>query len=176
MNNKKDYIKTNHQINFPEVRITGDDIESNVCSIQEAKRIANEAGLDLILMVENAKPPVCKIMDLNKYLYEIKKKAKEQEKKNRENRVEVKEMRFRPNIDDHDFNFKKNHIIRFLNDNNKVKCNVMYKGRELANIDAGKIVLLRMADEVGEYGVVESMPRMEGKKMFMIIKPLKAKR
>jgi len=174
MNKKKEIFKINDQIRFPEVRLSGDEFKGMVCSTAEAIRIADERGLDLILIAEKANPPVCKIMDLKKFLYEKKKAAKEQEKKNKENRMELKEMRFKPHIEDHDFNFKKNHIIKFLKDNNKVKCTLFFRGREIMFPDNGKIVLLKMADEVSDYGVVESMPVLQGKNMIMIIKPIKS--
>jgi len=171
--NKKEIVKVNRQIRFPEVRLAGEEYAGKVVSINEALKIADDLDTDLILISENAKPPVCKIMDLNKFLYEKKKREKEQERKNKENRIEVKEMRFRPHIEDHDFNFKKNHIIKFLKDKNRVKCSLFFKGREITNPDAGKVVLLRMAEEVSEYGTAENLPRMEGKRMFMMINPNK---
>lgn len=170
---KKQEVKTNRQIRFPEVRLAGEEYAGKIVSINEALKIADDLDLDLILISENAKPPVCKIMDYNKFLYDKKKRAKEQEKIQKQNRVEVKEMRFRPHIEDHDFNFKKNHIIKFLKDKNRVKCSLFFKGREIATPDAGKVVLLKMADEVSEYGTAESLPRLEGKRMIMMINPNK---
>ena len=170
---KNNIVKINNQIKFPEVRLIGEGYDGQVVSIEYALNCAAAEELDLILITENAKPPVCKIIDFNKFLYEKKKKAKEQEKKNKENRIEVKEMRFRPHIEEHDFNFKKNHIIKFLKDKNRVKCNLFFKGREIANIDVGKVVLLKMAEEVSKFGIIESLPKLEGKRIIMMINPKK---
>ena len=173
MRDKKEIVITNRDIRHPEVRLSGDEYAGVVVSIGYAIKCANDRGLDLILISENAKPPVCKVMDLKKFLYEKKKARKDLSKKNKENRVELKEMRFRPHTDDHDFNFKKNHIIKFLKANNRVKCSVMFKGREISDVNSGKIVLLKIADEVSGFGAAESMPKMEGRRMLMNIKPLK---
>lgn len=175
MNNKKEIEKVimNEDIKYPEIRITGKDIESRICSTYEARKLAESRDEDLILISENANPPVCRIIELSKFLYEKKKQKKEQEKKSRENKVELKEMRFSAQIDDHDFNFKKNHVIKFLKDNNKVRCTMMFKGREIKYADEGKIVLLSLADQVSEFGIIESLPIINGNKMIMMIKPKK---
>jgi translation initiation factor IF-3 len=174
MNKKEKFFnKTNRQIRHPEVRIVGDNIESQILSINEAIKMAESMELDLIEISPTAKPPVCKIMDYNKFIYQEKKKRKDQEKKQRENKIEVKEMRFGPNTGDHDFEFKKNHIINFLKKGDRVKTYVFFKGREIAFKDNGKILLLKLADEVEEYGSPESLPRMEGRKLIMNLNPKK---
>lgn len=133
--------------------------------------MAYDLGLDLVEISPNANPPVCKIIDYKKFLYEQKKKQKEIKAKTA--KVVVKEIRFGPNTDDHDFNFKLNHAIKFLKDGAKVKADVFFKGRSIVYKDQGEIILLRFADELSEYGKVEMMPKMEGKRMIIIISPKK---
>jgi len=172
---KKDnvFFKTNYQIKSPEVRLIGDNVDVGVYSNEEAKQLANELELDLIEISPNANPPVCKIQDYSKFLYDLKKKQKEQEKKNRLNQVEIKEIRFGPNTDEHDFNFKLKHAEEFLKRGDKVKAFVFFKGREMLFKEKGQILLLRLADQLEDVGVVESMPKMEGNKMFMFIRSKK---
>ena len=135
--------------------------------------MAEDAGLDLVEISPNAKPPVCKIIDYKKFLYEQKKKQKELKAK--QSKVEVKEIRFGPNTDDHDFDFKLNHAKKFLKDGAKLKAFVFFKGRTIVFKDRGEILLLKLAQELEDYGVVEQMPKLEGKRMTMMINPKKSK-
>jgi len=141
--------------------------------LKDALNIAYEMGLDLVEISPNASPPVCKIIDYKKFLYEQKKKQKEIKAKT--SKIVVKEIRFGPNTDDHDFNFKLNHAIKFLQEGAKVKADVFFKGRSIVYKEQGEIILLRFADAVSEYGKVEMMPKMEGKRMIIIISPKKTK-
>jgi len=149
----------------------GDNVETGIYNIKEALNIAFEQGLDLVEISPSANPPVCKIIDYQKYLYEQKKKVKEMKAKS--TKIVIKEIRFGPNTDEHDFNFKLNHAIKFLKDGAKVKADVFFKGRSIIYKEKGEIILLRFADELSEYGKVESMPKMEGKRMIMMITPKK---
>jgi len=139
--------------------------------LKEALNIAYDMGLDLVEISPSANPPVCKVIDYKKFLYEQKKKQKEIKAKTA--KVVVKEIRFGPNTDDHDFNFKLNHAINFLKDGAKVKADVFFKGRSIIYKEQGEIILLRFADELSEYGKVEMLPKMEGKRMIIIISPKK---
>lgn len=153
------------------VRIVGDDIESSIISLREAIAIAEEQGLDLVEISPNANPPVCKVIDYRKFLYDKKKKAKEQKAKS--TKITVKELRLSPNTDEHDFNFKLKHAISFLKEGSKVKVDVFFKGRSIVYKEQGEIILLRFADALSEYGKVESLPKLEGKRMIMIVAPKK---
>ena len=133
--------------------------------------IANDLGLDLVEISPSAKPPVCKVIDYKKFLFDEKKKLKKQKAKS--SKIVVKEIRFTPNTDDHDFEFKLNHAKSFLEDGSKLKAFVLFKGRNIIFKDKGKILLLRLANELKDYGKVEQMPRLEGKKMSIFISPLK---
>ncbi len=155
------------------MRVVGESVEQGVYSIREALRMADDAGLDLVEISPKANPPVCKIIDYKKFLYEQKKKQKEL--KSKQVKVVIKEIRFGPNTDDHDFNFKLNHAKKFLEDGAKVKAYVFFKGRTIVFKERGEILLLRFAQELEEYGMVEQMPKLEGKKMIMMIQPLKKK-
>ena len=135
--------------------------------------MATELGLDLVEISPNATPPVCKIIDYKKFLYEQKKKQKEL--KARQSKVVVKEIRFGPNTDDHDFTFKLNHAIKFLKEGFKVKAYVFFKGRTIVFKERGEILLLRFAQDVEEYGIIEQLPKLEGKRMIMMINPKKKK-
>ena len=171
--NDKLFFKTNHQIRSSEVRLVGDNIDTGIYSNEEAIKIADDLELDLIEISPNANPPVCKIQDYSKFLYDMKKKQREQDKKNRQNQIEVKEIRFGPNTDDHDFNFKKNHAESFLKRGDKVKAFVFFRGREMMFKEKGQILLLKLADQLEDVGIVESMPKMEGNKMIMFIRSKK---
>lgn len=140
-------------------------------SPQEALAIAQEQGLDLVEVAPTAKPPVCRIVDYGKFLYQQSKKA--QEAKKHQKTIHVKEVKFRPKIDPHDFAFKKNHVIRFLKGENKVKATVMFRGREVTHADLGKEILFRLRDEVAELAEVEREPKLEGYNMTMILTPKK---
>ncbi|MBT6029798.1 MAG: translation initiation factor IF-3, partial [Crocinitomicaceae bacterium] len=163
----------NDKIYSSEVRVVGEGIEPGVYPIQEAIELADNQGLDLVEISPKAVPPVCKIIDYKKFLYEQKKKQKEL--KSKQVKVVVKEIRFGPNTDDHDFNFKLNHAKKFLADGSKVKAYVFFKGRTIVFKERGEILLLKFAQELVEIGLVEQMPKLEGKKMIMMIQPLKKK-
>src|SRR6187431_2315385 len=161
--------RTNNMIRVPQVRLVGDNIEVGVYSIQEALRMAQDQGLDLVEISPNADPPVCKIIDYNKFLYEKKKKQKEI-KANAQKTV-VKEIRFGPNTDDHDFNFKVKHAENFLKEGAKVKSYVHFAGRSIVYKERGEILLLKFAQALEELGKVEQLPKLEGKRMSMFIIP-----
>lgn len=151
--------------------MVGEGIETGVYPISKAMAMAHEAGLDLVEIAPNVDPPVCKIIDYGKFLYEQKKKAKEMKAKAA--KIVIKDIRFGPHTDEHDFNFKKNHAIKFLQDGCKVKAYVFFRGREIVFKDQGEILLLRFANELEEYGKPEQLPVLEGKKMLMLIGPRK---
>tara|TARA_B100001939_G_scaffold255112_1_gene222009 strand:+ start:1522 stop:1989 length:468 start_codon:yes stop_codon:yes gene_type:complete len=155
------------------VRVVGEGIEVGVYPIRKAIELADDQGLDLVEISPKAVPPVCKIIDYKKFLYEQKKKQKEL--KSKQVKVVVKEIRFGPNTDDHDFNFKLNHAKKFLGEGFKVKAYVFFKGRTIVFKERGEILLLRFAQELEDIGLVEQMPKLEGKKMIMMIQPLKKK-
>lgn len=151
--------------------MVGEGIEAGVYDIKDALRMAHEAGLDLVEIAPNVDPPVCKIVDYGKFLYEQKKKAKEMKAKAA--KVVIKDIRFGPHTDEHDFNFKKNHAIKFLQEGSKVKAYVFFRGREIVFKEQGTILLLKFASELEEYGKAEQLPILEGKKMQMVIAPKK---
>lgn len=155
------------------MRLVGENIEDNnkVVSTREALRLAEEQGLDLVMITADANPPVCKIVDYSKFLYQLKKKLKEQKANTK--KTEVKEIRFGPQTDDHDFEFKLNHAIRFLKEGNKVKVDVFFRGRSIVYKEQGEQQLLKFAEALLEYGKPEQMPRLEGKRMLMVIAPKK---
>ena len=170
---KKDNLKGQHRINeqirAKEVRIVGDNIEPTVVSIHEALRIAEENEADLVEISPNAVPPVCRIIDYSKFLYQLKKKQKELKAK--QVKIEVKEIRFGPQTDDHDYNFKLKHAENFLKEGAKVKAYVFFRGRSIVFKEQGEILLLRFATDLEEIAKVEVMPALEGKKMNMILAP-----
>lgn len=153
------------------MRVVGENIEPGIYNIKDALELAEKQGLDLVEISPKASPPVCKIVDYKKFLYERKKKQKEIKAKTA--KVVVKEIRLGPNIDDHDFNFKLKHAIKFLEDGAKVKVDVFFKGRMIIYKEKGEVVLLKFAQELEEYGKVERLPKLEGKRMIMIIAPKK---
>lgn len=153
------------------VRVVGENVDNEIYSIKEALRIADEHGLDLVEISPNANPPVCKLMDYKKFLFDQKKKQKEIKAKT--TKVVIKEIRLGPQTDDHDFEFKLNHAKRFLEDGAKVKVDVFFHGRSIAYKDQGEIILLKFAQALADYGKVESMPKLEGKRMLMMIAPKK---
>lgn len=155
------------------VRVVGENVENDIYDIKDAMALADEMELDLVEISPTAKPPVCKIIDYNKFLYEQKKKQKEMKAKAA--KVSLKEIRMTPNTDDHDFNFKLNHAKKFLSDGDKVKVDVFFKGRSIIFKDKGKYQLLKFADELEDYAKVERLPKMEGKRMIMILAPKKNK-
>jgi len=151
----------------------GDNVETGIYPIRKARDIARELGLDLVEISPKAKPPVCKIIEYKKFLYEQKKREKAL--KSKATKVVIKEIRFGPNTDEHDFEFKKKHAIKFLDSGAKLKAYVFFKGRSIVFKDQGQILLLRLAQELEEYGTVEQMPKLEGKRMIMFIAPKKKK-
>ena len=153
------------------VRVVGEGVDNEIHSIKDALRIADEMGLDLVEISPNANPPVCKLMDYKKFLFDQKKKQKEIKAKT--TKVVIKEIRLGPQTDDHDFEFKLNHAKRFLEDGAKVKVDVFFHGRSIAYKDQGEIILLKFAQALADYGKVESMPKLEGKRMLMMIAPKK---
>jgi len=161
--------RINERITAPRVRVVGENIKADVYPIQVAIKIAQEAGLDLVEISPTADPPVCKVVDYSKFKYEQKKKQKEI-KANAQKTV-VKEIRFGPNTDDHDFNFKVKHAINFLDDGAKVKSYVHFAGRSIIFKERGEILLLKFAQALEDHGKVEQLPHLEGKRMFMMIAP-----
>ncbi|GFI13346.1 translation initiation factor IF-3 [Muribaculaceae bacterium] len=161
----------NEHIRAREVRLVGDNVTPGIYSIHEARKIADELELDLVEISPNAEPPVCKILDYQKYLYQQKKKAKEIKAKS--TKIVVKEIRFGPQTDDHDYNFKLKHAVGFLQEGAKVKAYVFFKGRSILFKEQGEVLLLRFANDLEEYGKVEQMPLLEGKRMIIMISPKK---
>ena len=161
--------RTNRMIRIPDVRLVGEGIEPGVYPTEQALAMAEAQGLDLVEISPNAAPPVCRIIDYKKFLYE--KKRKEKEMKANAKQSEVKEIRFTPGTDDHDFDFKCKHAEKFLKDGNKVKAYVQFKGRAIMFKDRGELLLLKFAERLAEVGVLESMPKMEGKRMLVIFAP-----
>ncbi|NOQ92565.1 MAG: translation initiation factor IF-3 [Flavobacteriaceae bacterium] len=163
----------NDKITVPEVRLVGDNVEVGVYPLRKAKELAEELELDLVEISPKAVPPVCKIIEYKKFLYEQKKREKAL--KSKATKVIVKEIRFGPNTDDHDYEFKKKHAIKFLEAGAKLKAFVFFKGRSIVFKDQGQILLLRLAQDLEEYGTVEQMPKLEGKRMIMFISSKKKK-
>ncbi|MCD9563517.1 translation initiation factor IF-3 [Tenacibaculum maritimum] len=156
-----------------EVRLVGENIEVGVYPLSKARELAREQELDLVEISPKAVPPVCKIIDYKKFLYEQKKREKTL--KSKATKVTVKEIRFGPQTDEHDYEFKKKHAIKFLQDGAKLKAFVFFKGRSIIFKEQGQILLLKLAQELEEYGKVEQMPKLEGKRMIMFIAPKKTK-
>ncbi len=165
--------RLNEEITTPEVRVVGEDIEPGVYPIAQAIRMAQDREVDLVEISPNAVPPVCRLIDYKKFLYEKKKKDKEQKAKSKQS--EVKEIRFTPNTDDHDFDFKSKHAEKFLQEGDKVKCYVQFKGRAIMFQERGELLLLKFAERLAEVGSLESMPKMEGRRMIAIFTPKKKK-
>lgn len=159
---------------MPEVRLVGENIEGGVYPTRKALEIAEELELDLVEISPNATPPVCKVIDYKKFLYEQKKREKEMKAK--ATKVVIKEIRFGPQTDDHDYEFKKKHGEKFLKEGSKVKAYVFFKGRSIIYKDQGEILLLRLATDLEDYGKVEQMPKLEGKLMTMFLAPLPKKK
>lgn len=159
----------NEKIRAREVRVVGDNVEVDVYSIDKALEMAKQQGLDLVEISPKADPPVCKVIDYSKFKYEQKKKQKEIKAKAQ--KTVVKEIRFGPNTDDHDFNFKLNHAIKFLKEGAKVKAYVHFVGRTIVFKERGEILLLKFAQATEDYGKVELLPKLEGKRMSIIIAP-----
>ncbi len=161
----------NERIDSPMVRVVGEGMEPTIMNTKEALRRAYNDGLDLVMISPQANPPVCKIIEYQKFLYEQKKREKE--RKANSQKIVIKEIRLSPQTDDHDFEFKLNHAIRFLKEGNKVKVDVFFRGRSIVYKEQGEQQLLKFAEALLEYGKPEQMPRLEGKRMLMIIAPKK---
>ena len=171
---KDEEVRINEAITSPKVRLVGDNIQQpGIYSLSAAMKMAEELQLDLVEISAKADPPVCKILDYQKYLYQQKKKAKEM--KANAAKVVIKEIRFGPNTDEHDFQFKLKHAQEFLADGAKVKAYVFFRGRSILFSDQGEKLLLRFAVELEDYGRAEQMPKLEGKRMIMMIAPIKKK-
>ncbi|MBP3354133.1 MAG: translation initiation factor IF-3 [Bacteroidales bacterium] len=167
----KDSYRINEKITAKEVRLVGDNVEQGVYSIRDARAIADEQELDLVEISPNAAPPVCRVIDFQKFLYQQKKRQKEQKAKAA--KVEIKEIRFGPQTDDHDYNFKLKHAMEFLKEGAKVKAYVFFKGRSILFKEQGEVLLLRFVNDLEEYGKLEQMPRLEGKRMIIMLSPKK---
>ncbi len=167
----KSQYRINEQIRAKEVRIVGDEGEPVVCSIFQALKMAEDRELDLVEISPNAEPPVCRIIDYSKFLYQQKKRQKEQKAK--QVKVNVKEIRFGPQTDDHDYNFKLKHAKGFLEDGDKVKAYVFFKGRSILFKEQGEVLLLRFANDLEDYAKVDQMPVLEGKRMTIFLSPKK---
>lgn len=169
--NNKPQHRINEQIRCREVRIVGDDIDSEVMPTRQAIQLAQQKGVDLVEISPNAQPPVCRLINYSKFLYQQKKRQKELKAK--QVKIEVKEIRFGPQTDEHDYDFKLKHAKEFLSDGNKVKAYVFFRGRSILFKDQGEVLLLRFASDLEEYGKVEQMPVLEGKRMIIFIAPKK---
>ena len=171
-NDKKgNQYRVNEQIRAREVRVVGED-GSSVMSTRDALEMARQEGVDLVEISPNANPPVCRIIDYSKFLYQQKKRAKEMKAK--QVKQEVKEIRFGPQTDEHDYNFKLKHAKEFLEEGNKVRAYVFFRGRSILFKEQGEVLLLRFANDREEYGKVDQLPSLEGKKMFLYLSPKKA--
>ena len=172
---KKDNLSNQYQVNDEirarEVRIVGEGFEPKVVSLREALKIADDMELDLVLISPNAVPPVCRIVDFSKFIYQLKKKQKEAKAK--QVKIDVKEIRFGPQTDDHDYNFKLKHAIGFLQNGDKVKAYVFFRGRSILFKEQGENILARFAKDLEEYGKQEQAPILEGKRMTIFISPKK---
>ena len=171
-NKQKFQYRINEAIRVKEVRLVGDNVEQGVYTIQQALRIANDQELDLVEISPNVNPPVCRVVDYQKFIFQLKKKQKEQKAKSV--KVVVKEIRFGPQTDDHDYNFKLKHAKGFLSEGSKVKAYVFFRGRSILFKDQGEVLLLRFTNDLEDYGRVESMPVLEGKRMTIMLAPKKA--
>lgn len=167
---KQDDYRINKYIRAPFVRMVGDNISSpGIYSLREALELADKLELDLVEISPKATPPVCKIIDFQKFLYQQKKKQKEIQSKS--TKMTVKEIRFGPNTDEHDYNFKLKHAINFLEEGNKVRAYVFFKGRAILYKEQGEILLLKLAQDLEEYGKIDQLPKLDGKKMQIVISP-----
>jgi len=167
--------RINEKIRIPEIRVV-EGLEPGIYKTKDALDKAQSLGLDLVEVSPNQRPPICKVLDYGKFLYEQKKKEKELEKRNRENRVKMKELKFTPNTGENDVKHKLKKAIEFLEDGDKVKATVFFKGRMIVHKDLGAKLLLNFAQELEEHAVPENMPKMEGRKMSMVLKPKKGKK
>ena len=171
-NNNQQRIRINFQIRIPQIRVVGNDgANLGVMNTRDALKMAQEQALDLVEINPRAVPPVCKIMDYRKFLYNQKRKQKELKAK--QSKVVLKEIRFGPNTDDHDFQFKLTHARKFLEEGSKVKAYVFFRGRTIVFKDRGEILLLKFVQELADIGTLEQMPKLEGKRMIVMINPKK---
>ncbi|HOU69554.1 MAG TPA: translation initiation factor IF-3 [Paludibacteraceae bacterium] len=170
-NNKEQLHRINERIRVKEVRLVGENVEPGIYPIEQARQFAEEQELDLVEISPNAEPPVCRITDYQKFLYQQKKREKELKAK--ATKVVVKEIRFGPQTDDHDYNFKLKHAIEFLNDGSKIKAYVFFKGRSILFKEQGEVLLLRFANDLEEYAKVDQLPQLEGKRMIIQLSPKK---
>ncbi len=162
--------RVNYQIKIASVRVIDDEgAQLGIMEVHEARRIAEERGLDLVEVAPNARPPVCKIMDYGRYKYEQAKKEKEARKK--QHHITVKEMKFRPKIDDHDYDFKVAHVREFLEKGDKVKLTIMFRGREMMHQEFGRAILDRVKEDIADLAIVEQTPKSEGRNMTMVVAP-----
>lgn len=168
---QKDQHRINHLIRVKEVRLVGENIEQGVYTVQEALKMAENLELDLVEISPTAVPPVCRIMDYQKFLYQQKKKQKEQKAKS--TKIVVKEIRFGPQTDDHDYNFKLKHAKSFLEEGSKVKAYVFFKGRSILFKEQGEVLLLRFANDLEDFAKVDQLPVLEGKRMIIMFSPKK---
>lgn len=171
IDNSKEQYRINERIRVREVRLVGDNVEQGVYPTSKALKIAEDQGLDLVEISPNAAPPVCRVIDYQKFLYQQKKRQKEQKAKSV--KVVVKEIRFGPQTDDHDYAFKLKHAKGFLEEGAKVKAYVFFKGRSILFKEQGEVLLLRFANDLEDYGRVEQMPLLEGKRMIIVLTPKK---
>jgi translation initiation factor IF-3 len=171
---REDEHRINDRIRVPQVRLVGENIQSDIYATEDALRMAKEMELDLVEIVPTADPPVCRIVDYQKFLYD--KKKKEKELKSKQGKQVVKEIRFGPNTDEHDFNFKVKHAMNFLEEGHKVKAYVQFRGRSIAYKEKGEIILLKFAQALEEVGKVELLPKLEGNRMFIHLAPVPRKK
>ena len=168
---KEQRVRVNDQIRISPIRLIGGDGEQvGIVSIEEARERAEDAGLDLVEVAPEARPPVCKLMDYGKFKYEAQRKAREARKK--QHVIQLKEVKFRPGIEDHDYEFKLRHARRFLDEGNKVKLTMMFRGRQMSHPELGREVLSRVVEDLKELGKVEQHPSMEGRTMTMVVAPI----
>ena len=171
---KEQKVRVNDQIRISPIRLIGDDGEQiGIVSIEDARERAQELGLDLVEVAPDARPPVVKIMDHGKFKYEQARATREARKK--QHNIQVKEVKFRPGIEDHDYDFKTRHARRFLEEGNKVRLTMMFRGRQITHSELGLEVLKRLKEDLSDIGKVESEPSFEGRIMFMVMAPLKTK-
>ena len=171
---KDQNVRVNDQIRISPIRLIDEEGEQlGIISIEEAREKASDRGLDLVEVAPEARPPVCRMMDYGKYKYELARKARQAKKK--QHTMQVKEVKFRPGIEDHDYEFKVRHVRRFLDEGDKVKCTMMFRGRQMAHPELGEEVLQQVMEDVSDIGKVESRPKQEGRSMFMVISPRQAK-
>jgi translation initiation factor IF-3 len=162
-------LRVNEKIRAPEIRVIDEEGQVGVMTVDKALEIAREREVDLVEISPTATPPVCKLMDFGKYLYQLSKKA--QDARKHQTRIHVKEVKFRPKIDEHDYNFKKNNVLRFLEQGDKVKATIMFRGREVVHASYGRRILERLKEDVGDRATIEAEPKQEGNNLSMVLSP-----